>query len=207
MKKFIGVFLPLLVLALLPATALAKDVYVKGYYRKDGTYVKPHKRTSPNLIKTDNYSFNGDYSDSINDKSFYNKYGYDPEPFDDEVVGRTLPPVPRLSAPVLPSNNLQYDTSPPEQQYPHPSELLPMGAAKSDDYYENMRYDGPTIEGDYSDLEAFSQPTPTYYKKPYLKKEIAVAVDTTREAPKESGHWELALYGLGAAYLAFKFII
>ena len=32
---------------------------VRGYYRKNGTYVSPHRRTSPNGIKSDNWSHKG----------------------------------------------------------------------------------------------------------------------------------------------------
>jgi hypothetical protein len=32
------------------------DVYVKGYYKKNGTYVAPYYRTAPNSTKLDNYS-------------------------------------------------------------------------------------------------------------------------------------------------------
>lgn len=39
-------------------TAFAQ-VSVKGYYRKNGTYVKPHQRTRPNNTITDNYSYKG----------------------------------------------------------------------------------------------------------------------------------------------------
>jgi hypothetical protein len=60
------------------------DVWVNGYYRSDGTYVKGHWRTAPNLRKDDNYSYNGDPNDVWNDRSFYNQYGYDPEPWDNE---------------------------------------------------------------------------------------------------------------------------
>lgn len=35
------------------------QVKVKGYYRKNGTYVSPHYRSSPNHTKTDNYSYPG----------------------------------------------------------------------------------------------------------------------------------------------------
>jgi uncharacterized protein YgiM (DUF1202 family) len=35
------------------------QVPVKGYTRKDGTYVAPHTRSSPNHTKTDNYSYPG----------------------------------------------------------------------------------------------------------------------------------------------------
>ena len=34
---------------------LAKDVYVRGYYRKDGTYVRPHHRSSPDSTTANNY--------------------------------------------------------------------------------------------------------------------------------------------------------
>jgi hypothetical protein len=44
------------VLALGPALA---DTSVKGYYKKDGTYVQPHKRSDPNSSKTDNWSTKG----------------------------------------------------------------------------------------------------------------------------------------------------
>lgn len=37
----------------------AKDVQVRGYTRKDGTYVRPHVRTSPNKTRNDNYSTRG----------------------------------------------------------------------------------------------------------------------------------------------------
>lgn len=38
---------------------LMVDAYVsvKGYYRKDGTYVSPHVRSNPNGLKYDNYSY------------------------------------------------------------------------------------------------------------------------------------------------------
>ncbi|WP_277376156.1 hypothetical protein [Paenibacillus polymyxa] len=34
-------------------------VYVQGYYRKDGTYVRPHYRTHPNNFLNDNFSYLG----------------------------------------------------------------------------------------------------------------------------------------------------
>jgi len=44
------------ILFLLSSTLVfAGDVYVRGYYRKDGTYVRPHIRSSPNQYKYDNY--------------------------------------------------------------------------------------------------------------------------------------------------------
>ena len=35
------------------------DIYVNGYYRKDGTYVQGHYRTRSNGSKEDNYSYRG----------------------------------------------------------------------------------------------------------------------------------------------------
>ncbi|MBI4133578.1 hypothetical protein HY478_03115 [Candidatus Uhrbacteria bacterium] len=34
---------------------LAGDVHVRGYYRSDGTYVRPHVRNAPNASRSDNY--------------------------------------------------------------------------------------------------------------------------------------------------------
>lgn len=40
---------------LLTSLSFAKDVHVKGYYRKDGTYVGGHTRSSPDNNKWNNY--------------------------------------------------------------------------------------------------------------------------------------------------------
>lgn len=40
----------------------AQDVYVKGYYRKDGTYVQPHYRSAPDGNPYNNYSYPGNYN-------------------------------------------------------------------------------------------------------------------------------------------------
>ena len=53
MKKLIVLVIGLLFL--LPNIIIAKDVHVKGYYRKDGTYVRPHVRSSPDSHKWNNY--------------------------------------------------------------------------------------------------------------------------------------------------------
>lgn len=57
MKKLIGLLVALLCLVVVSLDA--KVVHVKGYTRKDGTYVAPHVRTSPNRTKSDNYSTRG----------------------------------------------------------------------------------------------------------------------------------------------------
>lgn len=54
MKTFLAkiIFIVLLLSASIPAVA---DVYVEGYYRKDGTYVRPHIRSNPDGVKWNNY--------------------------------------------------------------------------------------------------------------------------------------------------------
>lgn len=48
---------------------LYTQVNVRGYYRKDGTYVRPHTRTAPNSTITDNYTYPGNYNPNLE----YNK--------------------------------------------------------------------------------------------------------------------------------------
>ena len=51
----IKIFMILLLIISSTTFSLAKDVHVKGYYRKDGTYVRPHVRSSPDSYKWNNY--------------------------------------------------------------------------------------------------------------------------------------------------------
>lgn len=46
-------------LACLGSAALAGDVSVRGYYRKDGTYVRPHMRSAPDGNFHNNWSMYG----------------------------------------------------------------------------------------------------------------------------------------------------
>jgi len=41
------------------SSAVAGDTYVKGYYRKDGTYVQPHYRSDPDGNQYNNWSTKG----------------------------------------------------------------------------------------------------------------------------------------------------
>lgn len=38
---------------------LARDTYVRGYFRSNGTYVQPHYRSAPDGIPYNNYSYPG----------------------------------------------------------------------------------------------------------------------------------------------------
>lgn len=53
MKKLIALVGMVL---LLVAGIAAADQYVRGYTKKDGTYVQPHYRSSPNNSYNDNWS-------------------------------------------------------------------------------------------------------------------------------------------------------
>lgn len=44
------------------------DVSVKGYYRKNGTYVQPHVRSSPDSTKANNYGAKTSTSISLYDR-------------------------------------------------------------------------------------------------------------------------------------------
>lgn len=46
----------------LVSSVSAKTVSVKGYTKKNGTYVVPSYKTSPNRTKLDNYSTKGNYN-------------------------------------------------------------------------------------------------------------------------------------------------
>ena len=52
MKRIIA----LAVLAFISTSTLARDAPVRGTIRKDGAYIAPHQRTTPNSTRTDNYS-------------------------------------------------------------------------------------------------------------------------------------------------------
>lgn len=51
------------------------DEYVRGYVRKDGTYVQPHFRSTPNNFKFDNYGSQG------NVNPYTGQRGYAPNEF------------------------------------------------------------------------------------------------------------------------------
>lgn len=48
--------------------AFGRDVYVKGHYRNDGTYVSPHIRSSPDAYKWNNYGPSRNSSEYMNPK-------------------------------------------------------------------------------------------------------------------------------------------
>lgn len=63
------------VLVLFGVADAAAQVRVKGYTRKDGTYVAPHYRSTPNSSKYDNYSTKGNYNPYTGKKGYVDPYG------------------------------------------------------------------------------------------------------------------------------------
>ncbi|MBW2063349.1 MAG: hypothetical protein JRJ03_00310 [Deltaproteobacteria bacterium] len=68
MKKTVGLVI-LICTIFFSALALAKDVYVKGYYRKDGTYVRPHIRSSPDRYRWNNYGPSRNFQELMNPRT------------------------------------------------------------------------------------------------------------------------------------------
>jgi len=64
-------------LVLTATAALAQDVYVRGYFRSDGTYVQPHYRSAPNSTTLDNWSTRGNvnpYTGKLGTRDPYSGY-------------------------------------------------------------------------------------------------------------------------------------
>ena len=72
----------LIVFLLFATSAFAGDVWVDGYFRKDGTYVPGHYRTRPNKNIWDNYSTKGNINPYTGKKGYVDPYKnlYKPEP-------------------------------------------------------------------------------------------------------------------------------
>lgn len=66
MKMRFGVLLAAVAATLASAAAVADDVHVDGYYRDDGTYVRPHVRSSPDDSISNNYGPSQDSTELMN---------------------------------------------------------------------------------------------------------------------------------------------
>ena len=53
---------------------------VRGYYRKDGTYVESYHRSAPNSTKLDNYTTEGNYNPYTLEDGNRSPYTPEPEP-------------------------------------------------------------------------------------------------------------------------------
>jgi hypothetical protein len=66
--------------ALLAAAPAFADTVVNGYIRRDGTYVRPHVRSSPNGYRYDNWSTGGNinpYTGTRGTTRTYDSFGND----------------------------------------------------------------------------------------------------------------------------------
>ena len=62
-----------IVFALTLINTVAADVWVDGYFRSDGTYVKGHYRSSPDSSVTNNWSYSGNtnpYTGEVGSNSY-----------------------------------------------------------------------------------------------------------------------------------------
>jgi hypothetical protein len=59
MRKITVTLLSLVFVVSFTSISFSQDVHVKGHYRSNGTYVKPHYRSAPNGNAFDNYSTKG----------------------------------------------------------------------------------------------------------------------------------------------------
>ena len=66
----------ILILAALTSSAAFADKFVNGYVRKDGTYVAPHLRSSPDQYRSNNYgsqTFGGSQRDEFSSNPATNR--------------------------------------------------------------------------------------------------------------------------------------
>ena len=95
--------------------AVAGDVYVKGYYRNDGTYVQPHFRSAPDGNPYNNWSFPGNvnpYTGKVapgNPDTYLKRY----------LQGQRSVPLPAPSSPPTPAHSAS-----PQKVTPAPSHAL-----------------------------------------------------------------------------------
>lgn len=61
MKRWVvfSLIIAAILMVITPTLAIAGDTYVRGYYRKDGTYVQPHYRSKPDGNIWNNWSTKG----------------------------------------------------------------------------------------------------------------------------------------------------
>jgi len=73
-KKFLFISVLIGMLTLIVTPSFAKSVYVRGYFRKDGTYVSPYYRSAPDKSLYNNWSFSGNvnpYTGKFDSRNYY----------------------------------------------------------------------------------------------------------------------------------------
>ena len=66
--------LALLLILCATVSAAVADEYVQGYYRRNGTYVQPHHRTTPDGNPHNNYSTQGNVNPYTGQQGTVNPY-------------------------------------------------------------------------------------------------------------------------------------
>jgi len=74
MKEIYRAAMAVVVGATMLSGVAVADEYVRGYVKKDGTYVAPHMRSSPNSSKVDNWSSKGNYNPYTGEKGTKDPY-------------------------------------------------------------------------------------------------------------------------------------
>ena len=75
MKKIIVFFLSLIFVLTSIGISFAQDVHVKGYFKKNGTYVKPHYRSRPDGNLFNNWSTKGNTNPYTGKRGTVDPYG------------------------------------------------------------------------------------------------------------------------------------
>lgn len=151
----------LLFVFLFAAANTFSQVYVSGYTKSNGTYVKPYYRTSPNHTRNDNYSTKG------NINPYTGEYGTKPRDYGSTYItpsytnpSYTTPSytTPTYTTPiyVAPSYTTPSYTAPTYTMptYTTPSYIAPSYTAPS---YRTPSYTAPTYT-----LPSYLAPTPIY---------------------------------------------
>lgn len=80
-KLLISLLLGIFVLSILTPTSVEAASRVKGYTKKNGTYVAPHYKTPPNKSKFDNFSTKGNINPYTGKKGTVNPYKFTPKKY------------------------------------------------------------------------------------------------------------------------------
>jgi len=112
------------------------QVRVKGYFKKNGTYVAPHYRSSPNRSKYDNYSTKGNYN------PYTGKTG-DVDPYAMPLRTHTAPSY--YTAPTYRSSQPWWNTAPPASA-PATSYSVEQGKAALNRMGERLAREDPFYE-------------------------------------------------------------
>lgn len=78
-KLLISLLLGIFVFSILTPTSVEAASRVKGYTKKNGTYVAPHYKTPPNKSKFDNFSTKGNINPYTGKKGTVNPFKATPK--------------------------------------------------------------------------------------------------------------------------------